>query len=303
MKRFLGLLVVFFSVSSANATTKTIGIVDVEKVDEFSFAVFATDGEIYEIDQDFGLTLEQAIEAKNNQEKVEVEISEFSDTEDVLGVRSKILDVRRMSLKTDAADAPMSTSKLFYNDGLLMNDYITNFRDSGRVDQVFNAQRTDVRKKSQCYNRAHVWSWEMRRFTEGGRVVQPGKMWLYFTRKYIRAYRYKWWFHVAPFVQLNGQDTVMDRKFLRGPINRKGWTDFFVQSKQLCPVVTRYSSYRNNPYEGHCFLMRTSVHYYQPYQAENLETGRGQEQTGWQTWELKRAYRDGIGRRARVPSL
>lgn len=301
---FWGLATILLTISATNASTRSIGIVEIDTVegDESSFAVYATDGQIYEISDQNGITLEQAVLAKNNKEQVEIEITEFSDSEDLLGLRSQILELKRMSVATDEASAPRANTKNLYNTDMILNDYITDFRDESRVDAVFRAQRTDVREKSQCYNRAHVWSWEMRRFTEGGRLVQPGKMWLYFTKKYIRAYRYKWWFHVSPFIQLNGQDTVMDRKFLRGPIDRRGWTNFFIQPKTNCPVITRYSQYENNPYEGYCFLMRTSVHYYQPYQAENLENGRGRVQTQWEQWELKQAYRDGVGS-SYIPNL
>lgn len=304
MRSVWGLLVVMLGVSVANASTRTIGIVDIENVegDSSSFAIYATDGQIYEIQGNDDLTLEQAMEAKENQENVIIEISEFSESEDVLGLRSQILDLERTGEKSDKANAPASNEKLLFNNGLLITDYITNFYDPSRVQSVFNAQRTDTRKKSQCYNRAHVWSWEMKRFTEQGRPVQPGKMWLFFTKKYIRAYKYKWWFHVAPFVQLNNQDTVMDRKFLRGPISRRGWTDFFITPRTQCQVISSYSQYTSNPYAGDCFLMRTSVHYHQPYQIENLESGRGQAQTSWQEWELKRAYKDGVGKR-RVPQF
>ena len=120
-------------------------------------------------------------------------------------------------------------------------------------------------------------------------------MWLYFTKKYIRQYRFKWWFHVSPFVQLNGEDIVMDKKYLEGPISRRGWTDFFIKSRTKCPIISKYSDYERNPFRGECFLMRTSVHYYQPYQAELLEEGKNPEQKRWENWELKQAYKDGIG--------
>lgn len=304
MKKIWGLFAIMLSVSVANASSRTVGIVEIESVegDESSYAIYATDGQIYEINASDDLTIEQAIAAKSNQEKVTINISEFSASEDILGVRSQVLDIKRISEKTDEANAPISSRKMLYSEDLLMTDYITNFTNESSVDSIFRAQRTDVRKRSQCYNRAHVWAWEMRRFTEEGRKVQPGKMWLYFTKKYIRQYRYKWWFHVAPFVQLNRQDTVMDKKFLRGPVTRREWTDFFVTPRTECPVISRYSQYANNPYQGNCFLMRTSVHYSQPYQMENLEKGKGQPQREWTQRELNYAYKNGVGTR-RIPNL
>lgn len=304
MRAFFALMTMLFLIGQSNASTNLIGIEKIDTVegDETSVAIYATNGLIYEIDSSDKETIEQAILAKENKQLISIEVTNFSESEDILGLRNQILDIERLSRRTDEFRARQNTNKFFYDPKQLNNDYVTNFRDQRRVDEIFRSQRTDVKEKSQCYNRAHVWSWEMRRYSENGRVVQPGKMWMYFTKKYIRAYRFKWWFHIAPYVQLNGEEVVMDKKFLRGPISTRGWTDFFIQPRTECQNISRYSQYENNPNDGHCFLMRTSVHYYQPYQAENLEKGTGQEQTSWQQWELKQAYKDGVGSR-RVPNL
>ncbi len=302
MRKFL-FMFLMLSVTAVQAEKTTVGISEIEPVDGQSgtFAIYASDGEIYELEDVKNVNLAEARKALLNNEQVTLELNEFSSTEDALGMRNQILNIKRIpNLKNKKTSSRVNKS--LYDSASLLSDYITDFRSSSAVDRVFYSQRTDVKKKSQCYNRAHVWSYEMRKFSENGRKVQPGKMWIYFTKKYIRSYNYKWWFHVAPFVTLNGQDMVMDRKFLKSPVTRRNWSDFFITPRTHCPQISRYSQYKNNPFQGDCFLMRTSVHYHQPYQAENVETGRGRPQVNWQEWELKAAYKDGVGKR-RVPRL
>lgn len=306
MKKFLFCFLMLAVTTVSAKTTVKVGISDIEQVKGESelYALFASNGQIYELEDSFNTHLAEARLALKNGERVILELTENSDVENVLGLRNNILNITRVentSSSLNSKVAPKRTNKSLYNASSLLSDYITDFRSSRSVDRVFYEQRTKTRKKSQCYNRAHLWSWEMRKFSEGGRKVQPGKMWIYFTKRYISDYKYKWWFHVAPFVTLNGQDMVMDRKFLRTPVTRRAWSDFFIQPRTHCPLITRYSQYANNPYQGNCFLMRTSVHYHQPYQIENLELGHP-VQRNWVEWELKIAYKDGAGKR-KVPRL
>lgn len=297
MKAIMGLVTLLYLSGAVSAVSRTIGVLEIDEVegDKTFFSVYATDGQVYEVDANDELTLEQIILAKNNREKIAIEVTAYSNSEDILGFRSHILDVKRMSLSVDGSNNLTKTKKILYTPDLLMNDYITNFSDERRVNEVFNSQRVDTREDSQCYNRAHIWSWEMRRYTENGKLVQPGKIWIYFTKKYIRAYRFKWWFHISPYIKLNGKDVVMDKKYLSGPISTRGWTDFFIKPRTECQLIDRYSQYEKYPNNGNCFIMKTSVHYYQPYQAELLEQGRNPEQKRWENWELRQAYEDGVG--------
>lgn len=140
---------------------------------------------------------------------------------------------------------------------------------------------------SQCYNRAHVWAYEEFRRT-GLRSV---KLFMFFTRSYIRKYRYKWWFHVTPMTYVNGAAVTMDRTFMKGPVSIKTWTDKFIYSKRDCPIIHRYSQYRNNQESEHCYLHPASMYYWQPRDLENFEN-TGFEKKEFIKSEVNWAYRE-----------
>lgn len=154
----------------------------------------------------------------------------------------------------------------------------------------------DVRtnpKESQCYNRAHVWSYDWR----VKRNLYSSKVWLFFTKKFIRKYKFEWWFHVAPVVHVNVdgevKERVMDIKYARGPIKLKSWTDIFMRDNSNCPVVEKYSDHANFPENGSCFVMKSSMYYYQPVDLEFLEI-KGTEKNKWVEAEVKQAFLDAL---------
>jgi Glutaminase len=144
-------------------------------------------------------------------------------------------------------------------------------------------------KESQCYNRAHIWSYEWRLRHR----IYSSKVWVYFTRKYIRKFNFEWWFHVAPFMLVNeeGQvhEHVMDIKYARGPIPVQRWTDIFLRNDAVCPVVEKYSDQANYPEANWCYLMKSSMYHYQPIDLENFERF-GTERFVWSGPELRGAY-------------
>lgn len=305
MKRLLTGLIVCFLTASSFANTR-IGIVEIEAptAENEAFSAFASDGRIYNIEASNTELIENAYKAMEMREEIEVVLSDHIESEEVLELRNEILDIHFLSVDLDSkiAEQNIDTQKFLFDDAELENDYVTNFTDSYSQSNVFENQRRDTKSKSQCYNRAHVWSYEMRRFTEAGRRVQPGKIWLFFTRRYIRNYNYKWWFHIAPYTKLNGEVKVMDRSYSRGPEGLQYWTNRFVASNQRCPIVSKYSQYRNYQNSSDCYVIKTSVHYWQPWQIENAEN-KNQAQTGWNNYELKKAYQNAIGRFTRPPQL
>lgn len=148
-----------------------------------------------------------------------------------------------------------------------------------------------VKKESQCFNRAHIWSYEW--FID--HALNSNKTWIFFTRRYIRKFKFKWWFHVSPSVRVmeNGfpNEKVMDVKYARGPLSIKRWTDIFMLDKAPCPLVKTYSDYANYPETGSCFVMNTSMFYYQPFDIESKETW-GTMKANWYDTEIKEAYLD-----------
>ncbi len=153
----------------------------------------------------------------------------------------------------------------------------------------FYDARTTHKEESQCFNRAHVWAYEWRT----KKNLYSSKAWLFFTRKFIRKYKFEWWFHVAPMVHVisDGQvkERVMDIKYARGPLKLKQWTDIFMRDNADCPIVEKYSDHANYPESGSCFLMKSSMYYYQPVDIEQKEI-LGFDKSKWQESEVRQAF-------------
>lgn len=156
------------------------------------------------------------------------------------------------------------------------------------AQSLFNSLDNNTKHNSQCYNRAYGWGYDMWR----SRGVRSSKVFIFFTSKYIRQYKYKWWFHVAPFVMVataeGAQEMVLDRKFSIGPKTMRAWTDYFMYNDAFCPIARRYSDYRQHQNEQYCFLMKASMYYRSPSDLELLET-QGREELNWSEFELKQA--------------
>lgn len=155
---------------------------------------------------------------------------------------------------------------------------------------MFERQREDAKWRSQCYNRAHVWSYE--EFNRSGTLLN--KTFIFFTNRYIRNYRYKWWFHVAPstVVEENGEkkEVVLDITFFDKPEYLADWALSFMKSERACATVTKYTDYENNQESEDCYLIKTSMYFWQPMDIENYELS-GEEKTDFVPDDISRAYR------------
>lgn len=159
---------------------------------------------------------------------------------------------------------------------------------------IFQGLRKDTRRRSECYHRAYVWAYEEHK--KSNRMLT--KHFLFFTRRYIREYRYRWWFHVAPSALFANDDgsqefIIFDRTFMNGPASIKEWTDSFIASRRHCPVVYVYSHYNNNQESQHCYLIPTPMYYLQPLDIENFEK-KGVEKQNFVPWDLNLSYRKGF---------
>jgi len=124
-------------------------------------------------------------------------------------------------------------------------------------------------RRSQCYQRAHVWAHHL--FTRYN--VYSMKVFLFFSKKYIREYRYKWWFHVSPYIYVNDAEVTLDYTFTETPLEMKNWTDVFIYSKKACPSVARYPEYelKNANGSADCYLLKVPMYYYQPMHIEERD--------------------------------
>jgi hypothetical protein len=158
----------------------------------------------------------------------------------------------------------------------------------GAAQDAFNSMDRRTKSESQCYNRAHGWVYDLWRT----RSINSNKLFLFFTRKYIRAYRYHWWFHVTPMVHVQTSEGVMekamDRLFTRSPLSVRTWTNIFMRNDAECRSVNRYSAYRNNQQAEWCYLIRASMYYRTPNDLDLLER-RGRTETRWVIPEIRSA--------------
>lgn len=141
----------------------------------------------------------------------------------------------------------------------------------------------------QCYNIAQVRAYEAWKY----HGVKSSKMFLFFTKSYIRKYRFKWWFHVTPMVHVNldgkMEERILDREWSKSPIPVKTWTDKFIKSKKSCPVITKYSSYDQNQETNDCYVYPVPMYYWQPLHLIELEESR-QEMGAFNMSEVNTAY-------------
>jgi hypothetical protein len=204
-----------------------------------------------------------------------VRMNSFSQLEELqAGVQSKkfyeiSVDENKEILSfKEAVDQPVTMRPTQKNlETLLFDNYNPSMISMEKAREFFYESMPSP-KESQCYNRAHIWSHEWRIKHN----LYSKKVWVFFTRKYIREFAFDWWFHVSPYVHVieNGKvrERVMDVKYTRGPLKLKQWTDIFLHNDAPCPVVERYTDHANYPEFGSCFLMKSSMYYYQPADLE-----------------------------------
>ena len=154
---------------------------------------------------------------------------------------------------------------------------------------IFRKMRRDYQNASQCYNRAHVWQYE-ENMSSG---INSQKTFLFFTNRYIRNYRYKWWFHVSPMllVRENGNinDRIIDRRYTSGPRYVKSWTNIFVATQRTCPIAVKYTDYSRNQETQDCYLMKVSQYFWQPRDIVTRDNS-GRVKTSWIQSEVDYAY-------------
>ncbi len=154
------------------------------------------------------------------------------------------------------------------------------------ASRIFAGMNRSYYSETQCTDRAHVWTYE--EYKKNNLISR--KVFLFFTNTYIRRYHFNWWFHVSPYVLVQGNERIMDRRYTSGPRNVKTWTDIFVHSKKTCPVSTYryYRANKNGP--EHCVLVKADMYYRLPYHVRMLED-YGQRKSSFNMSEVNGSYR------------
>ncbi len=167
--------------------------------------------------------------------------------------------------------------------------YAPSIVSSTTASNVFYRMRTNYQDDSQCYNRAHIWTYEEYKRTS----LLSNKLFLFFTSRYIWAYNFKWWFHVTPMVYVGGSSyaywRALDRRYTRGPLTIQTWTNIFVYNHATCPVISKWTDYYNHQSAQYCYVLPTSMYYWQPRDMKAFEE-TGFEKTQFISSEVNYAY-------------
>jgi len=174
------------------------------------------------------------------------------------------------------------------------------------AQNVFNTLNTSAYhswfRKSQCYNRAHVWAHDMWQ----QKNLKTTKVYLFFTKRMNRECNSrslcKWWFHVAPSVNVAGTEMMMDREFTKGPMPVSKWSKIFMsgfesQTRRTapeCSVVSSYVEYesRNAADTDICIIRKAPMFYWDPRSVENFDKGLESERQSFVDWEVTKAHGD-----------
>lgn len=194
----------------------------------------------------------------------------------------KVESIDVINEEIDSTSTELSSREIMSYEPTILPDLET-------VNSIFKKMNRRWQRNSQCYNRAHVWSYE--EFKRSGLLSK--KVFIFYTRRYIRNYNFYWWFHAIPTVLANSEGTIVERAldpmFARSPLPMKMWSDIFIRSKRECPVITKYSQYANNQESEDCYLHFSSMYFWQPRDLDKLERS-GFEKTSFINSEVDYAY-------------
>ncbi|HXH76239.1 MAG TPA: protein-glutamine glutaminase family protein [Bacteriovoracaceae bacterium] len=275
MRLFVGVLILMCSLPLWANTTLTTQVYDLDmgaQMDEETL-VFLSGGQVARINLQDREMLDQLHEAKENKTWLQLTYNENNEVISASEIASPIEAHRPSGMKSLMSFTP---SVIDSPEAALL---------------IFKAARINP-KDSQCFNRAQIWTYEWR----ANNNLFTSKIWLFFTRKYIRKFAFKWWFHVAPYLHVMeaGQvyERVADLKYgKKGPMKVQQWTNIFLSNDSECPVVTSYSEQANYPETGWCYVMKSSMYYYQPIDLEVLDKD-GKERNHWNPSEVRQAYKE-----------
>lgn len=200
------------------------------------------------------------------------------------------MDDERYITNLSEINTPESANNLTHN-AKSTQQYVPTTIASMEVAKKYHREARYNPKESQCFNRAMVWVYEWWR----KHSLKSNKMWIYFSRTYIRKYNFEWWFHVAPLVHVmdNGRvvERMMDVKYSSGPLPIQKWSNLFMRNDAVCRVITKYSDYADYPYTGDCYIQRSNMYYYQPADLQMNEAWN-YTKNNFLMNEVREAYRE-----------
>ncbi len=198
---------------------------------------------------------------------------------------------KQSNLKSLRVIDPVPGNDALFEPKSLRDPYVPTVVTLTKAKNMFIRMRRDWKSSGQCFNRAHVWTFEEFQKNQ----TNLNKVFLFFTSKYIRTYRFGWWFHVTPMTYVGGSGRaywkMLDRRYTSGPLNSKTWSDIFIKSKKTCKTVKKYSEYRENQRSQDCYFIEAPMYFVVPSDLDRLES-LGEERTEYVDVEVDHAYWD-----------
>ncbi|MBY0517979.1 MAG: hypothetical protein K2P81_13800 [Bacteriovoracaceae bacterium] len=274
MKLILVMGLVFFAqFSFSHVRDSSVNAVDIAPDSSSYHLVLLNDGHVLKIKFEDGALISEI----NNQKSFNKKIFRFEYDDD------RYISKIENTLETD-------TSKNF-NNPFIEAEYVPTTVASIELLRKYFKEAPYNSKESQCFNRAMVWSYGWWR----KHSMKSMKLFIYFTRDYIRRYNFEWWFHVAPYAHVieDGKvvERVLDVKYSSGPLSFKKWSDIFMRNDADCRVITKYSEYADFPYSGSCFYQRAHMYTYQPADLQMNEAW-GYTKDNFNMTEVRGAYKE-----------
>jgi hypothetical protein len=283
------------AVASAAVETKITKILTPEK-GEKEYLLLASNGYVYGVDKDKTELVDLAYSAMEEGAVVTINLNALSGVRKLLDQRSEVTEITFITNDVDKTLTDIDYRLESTHRDPLDNYDMSVLADMNYAKKYFNTMQRATKWRSQCYNRAHVWTYEL----SADYGLNIGKMWLFFSAKYIKEYKYKWWFHVAPYVEVatEREPVVLDREFSRTPQLLTNWKNVYMKNNARCVKTHDYTTYEDNTWSEYCFLIKSSMYYWQPFNLENL-TKEGTTKFGYDKNELRKAYSNAIKSRYR----
>jgi hypothetical protein len=142
------------------------------------------------------------------------------------------------------------------------------------VRDVYNAlYDREEKNRSQCFNRAHVWSYDLLK----NESITTGKIFVFFTPKFMRSHRFDWWFHVAPYVKYKEddgsiQEAVVDRLF-DSAVMLAEWSTAFTGDDITCKTISHYTEYSEHLEDEYCYTLKVPLYTWTIKDVQALEKG------------------------------
>jgi hypothetical protein len=162
--------------------------------------------------------------------------------------------------------------------------------------EMFKTLNNKTKMFSQCFNRAHIWAKQM----HDNFQVSSMKILIYYTKKYRREISKKWWFHIAPMVQIGDEKYVLDREFTRKPVTDENWEKIFTKKMEKkgiygyrCKVIKNIKEFydESNQANEYCNIQVTSMYYWEPNDMSRLDKN-GTQKTEFHNRELRMATKE-----------